>query len=148
MVRSERGSIDQILDEAAADAEAAENEPGVTIESDVKITRGGPRTRVLQVRLNDDELAALEALAESRGLPPSTVVRELILNVLNPAPAQAAARQRLVGEFRHYLDTVHAAPNDVGLPAGIAALVPSPNPPKPPTPARRRLRKTARRRGN
>lgn len=110
MAKRERGSIDRILDEAAAAAETAENDLAVEIPAHVKVTRGGARTRVLQVRLNDDELAALETLAKSRGLPPSTVVRELILNALNPTPAQAAATRRLVGEFKQYLDTVRAAP--------------------------------------
>lgn len=146
MAKSERGSIDRILDEAAADAEAAEDDLDVEIPAHAKITRGGPRTRVLQVRLNDDELAALEALAESRGLPPSTVARELILNALDPAPAQAAATRRMVGEFRQYLDTMRAAPSDVTLPTSVAALVPT-TPTTPARPSRRSLRKTPRRRG-
>jgi|HubBroStandDraft_3_1064219.scaffolds.fasta_scaffold08010_5 hypothetical protein len=99
-------NIDQALDEAAADAEATMGDLDVALPPDVKVTHGGPRTRVLQVRLNDDELAALDALAESRNLPASTVVREMILNVLEPTPAQAAARRRLVGDFEHYLTTV------------------------------------------
>lgn len=97
-------SIEQILEEEAAAAEATKDDLDVKIPPHVKISRGGPRTRVLQVRLNDDELAALEAMAEKRNLPPSTVVRELILNVLQPTAAQDAARQRLIGEFEHYLD--------------------------------------------
>lgn len=152
MAKSERGSIDRLLDEAAADAEAAEDDIEVEIPAHVKITRGGPRTRVLQVRLNDDELAALEALAESRGLPPSTVVRELILNALNPAPAQTAATRRLMGAFKQYLDTVRAAPYDVeshydgGFPTSVAAMVPTP-PTTPARPSGRSPRKTGRRRG-
>lgn len=102
-------NIDQILDEEAAAAEATRDDLEVDIPSHVKISRGGPRTRVLQVRLNDDELAGLEALAEKRGLPASTVVREMILNVLQPIASQAAARQRLVGEFEDYLDRLYAA---------------------------------------
>jgi hypothetical protein len=113
MTKSERGSIDQILDEAAAQAEASEYDVDVEIPAHVKVTRGGPRTKVLQVRLNDDELAALEVLADSRGLPASTVVREMILNAINPDSTQLAARRRLLGEFEHYLDAV-------GTPADIA----------------------------
>jgi hypothetical protein len=110
MAKSER-SIDQLLDEAAADAEAGDGVDAYgDIPAHVKVTRGGPRTRVLQVRLNDDELAALELRAEFRGLPASTVVRELILNALDPAPAQAAARQRIIAELMHYLDTVNTEP--------------------------------------
>lgn len=103
-------SIKQILDEEAAAAETTKDDLDVEIPPHVKITRGGPRTRVLQVRLNDDELAALEAMAERRNLPASTVVREMILNVLHPVPARAAARQRLVGDFEEYLDRLHAGP--------------------------------------
>lgn len=113
-------SIKQIVDEEAAAAEVTKDDLDVQIPAHVKVTRGGPRTRVLQVRLNDDELAALEALADARNLPASTVVREMILNTLNPAPAQAAARQRLVGEFEHYLDVV-GVPSDVALPPGRTA---------------------------
>lgn len=102
-------NIKQILDAEAAAAEAAKDDLEVDIPSHVKVSRGGPRTRVLQVRLNDDELAGLEALADKRGLPASTVVREMILNFLQPVPAQAAARQRLVGEFEDYLDRLNAA---------------------------------------
>jgi predicted DNA binding CopG/RHH family protein len=142
MSKRERGSIDRILDEAAADAEAAEDGRDVEIPAHVKVTRGGPRTRVLQVRLNDDELAALEKLAEERGLPASTVVREMILNALDPAPAQAAARQRLMGEFGQYLDA------SFGAGGAAAALVGKPPVVRSKAPARRgRLRRTPKRRG-
>ncbi|MBS9535474.1 ribbon-helix-helix protein, CopG family [Mycobacterium sp. M1] len=102
-------SIEQTLNEEAALAEATKDDLDVAIPSHVKISRGGPRTRVLQVRLNDDELAGLEEWADKRGLPASTLVREMILNVLQPVPAQAAARQRLVGEFQDYLDRLYTA---------------------------------------
>lgn len=131
------GSIDQILDDAATQADADEDDLDVEIPAHVKVTRGGPRTRVLQVRLNDDELAALEALAEERNLPASTVVREMILNALDPAPVQVAARRRLVGEFKQYLDTVGVASHEVAFPPALTGK----------TPARRGPRETARRRG-
>lgn len=104
-------SIKQILDEEAAAAEAGKDDLDVEIPPYVKTSRGGPRTRVLQVRLNDDELAALEAMADKRSLPASTVVREMILNVLHPIPAQVAARQRLVGEFETFLDRLRVNPD-------------------------------------
>jgi hypothetical protein len=121
MTKSERGRLDQLLDEAAADAEA-EPDAGVLIEPHVKVTRGGPRTRVLQVRLNDDELAAFEALAEARGLPASTVAREMILNALDPGPVQAAARLRLIGAFEHYIDMHPGTLPDSAVPL-VAGLV-------------------------
>jgi hypothetical protein len=137
-------TIDRILDEAAADAEATKGDLDVVIPAHVKITHGGPRTKVLQVRLNDDELAALEALADERGLPASTVVREMILNTLNPAPAQIAAKRRLVGTFKQYLDTVSVP--DLASPP-IAALV-GQTPPAVPRRRPRKAAKTARRRGS
>lgn len=42
-------------------------------------TRGHARTRTLQVRLNDDELAALEARAAEQGIPVSTLARSILL---------------------------------------------------------------------
>jgi hypothetical protein len=137
-------NIDRILDEAAADAEAIKGDLDVVIPAHVKITHGGPRTKVLQVRLNDNELVALEALAAERGLPASTVVREMILNALNPAPAQIAAKRRLVGEFKQYLDTVSGP--DLATPP-LAALV-GQTPPAVPRRRPRKTAKTARRRGS
>jgi hypothetical protein len=99
-------NIDRILDDAAADAEASERGGDAVIPAHVTITHGGPRTKVLQVRLNDDELTALDALAAECGLPASTVVRDMILNALDPAPAQTAAKRRLIGQFTQFLDTV------------------------------------------
>jgi uncharacterized protein YbaP (TraB family) len=40
------------------------------------------RSRVLQVRLNPEELAAVEAIAAARGLPASTVARERLLGMI------------------------------------------------------------------
>jgi hypothetical protein len=60
-----------------------------TIPVDAKVTRGHSRTRTLQVRLNEAEYTAIEAAAEAANLPPSTLVRSLILRQLadvgNPA---------------------------------------------------------------
>jgi len=55
--------------------------------SEVKVTRGHSRARVLQIRLNDDEMAKLETLAETRGLPTSTVARALLLQSLTSGRA-------------------------------------------------------------
>jgi Ribbon-helix-helix protein, copG family len=136
-------NIGRILDEAAADAEASERDVDAVIPAHVNITHGGPRTKVLQVRLNDDELAALESLAAERGLPASTVVREMILNALDPAPVQTAAKRRLVGQFKQYLDTVSGP----GLASPPLAALAGQTPPV--TPRRRpaKASKTARRRG-
>lgn len=98
-----------LLDEVATDAEVHDElgfEPDL---SKVKVTRGGPRTRVLQVRLNDDELATLEQLAKSRGLPPSTLARELVLSAINPSATDSEARERIMAAFRAFVDTVEAS---------------------------------------
>ena len=44
-----------------------------------KVTRGHGRSKTLQVRLNDDEFAALARVAEERGVPASTLARNMLL---------------------------------------------------------------------
>jgi hypothetical protein len=39
----------------------------------MKITRGNPRSKVLQMRLNPDEYAAIEPIAERRSTAPAGV---------------------------------------------------------------------------
>ena len=89
----------RIADVLAAEAlavEAAESSTStVRPLSQVKVTRGHSRARTLQVRLNDDELADLEALASQRGLPPSTVARSILMAALRPAGDFAAALDRI-----------------------------------------------------
>lgn len=55
----------------AAEGDAAERAElrGEPVRTDSAVSRGHARTRVLQVRLNDEELAALEARAEQAGIP-------------------------------------------------------------------------------
>lgn len=77
----------KIEDLLAAEAKAAEeaeatSQPGVSLPSHVKVTRGHPRARNLQVRFRDDEFDELTAYAEQRGLPVSTVVRSLVLQAI------------------------------------------------------------------
>ena len=85
----------RIADEAqhAEDAE----ESGVVLRelTKVKVTRGHSRTRTLQVRLNDDELAQLDAIAAGRGLPTSTVARSILLAAIRPAGDISAALAQL-----------------------------------------------------
>jgi len=54
--------------EAAEEAEATTEIDGPLLDH-VKVTRGHPRSRNLQVRFRDDEFAELSAYAEHRGLP-------------------------------------------------------------------------------
>lgn len=70
----------------ADDIEAAEHtsDPDAPLPAHVKVSRPGhTRSKVLQVRLNPEEMAALEEIAKRRELPASTVVREQILRLLD-----------------------------------------------------------------
>lgn len=76
-------TLEDRLAAIAIEAEAGEEDQTVEpIPSHVKVMRGKPRSKVLQVRLNPDEYAAIERIAERRGLPPSTVSREALLRLV------------------------------------------------------------------
>lgn len=70
------------LDAALAERVDIETDPDTEVRSDVRVTRGHGRTRVLQVRLNADELAEMQARADQQGLPVSTVARTMLLDQL------------------------------------------------------------------
>ena len=89
------GKLEDLLEAEAKAAEAAEADQESPIRGDVKITRGHDRSRTLQIRLNDDELAELTALAQDRGLPVSTVARQLLLQSLGPGDDLKTALDRL-----------------------------------------------------
>ena len=77
----------------------AQDEP---LPSHVKVSRPGmARSKVLQVRLNPEELEALERFAAERDLPVSTVARSAIMRYLNPPKDVDAVR--LVDEFSRFL---------------------------------------------
>ncbi|MBZ4560283.1 CopG family transcriptional regulator [Mycobacterium avium subsp. hominissuis] len=78
---SEERSIDDLLAAIGEEAEAAEaDQTDRPLPPHVKVSQPGHvRSKVLQVRLNPEELAALEAIAERRDLPVSTVAREQLL---------------------------------------------------------------------
>ncbi|WP_256839340.1 hypothetical protein [Ornithinimicrobium faecis] len=90
-------TIDDLLAEEAAAVEEAEatSDPDAPLPAHVKVTRGHPRARNLQVRFRDDEFAELVAYAEERGLPVSTVVRSLVLQAIAPADDLKAALDKL-----------------------------------------------------
>jgi len=85
----------ELLDVEGAAAEAAEVDQESSVRTDVKVTRGHDRARTLQIRLNEEELRELIALAEDRGLPVSTVARQLLLQSLAPADDLKGALDRL-----------------------------------------------------
>ncbi len=90
----------KIEDLIAAEATAAEEAELTTdlnapLPAHVKVTRGHPRAKNLQVRFREDEFDELTAYAEHRGLPVSTVVRSLVLQAIAPADDLKAAFDRL-----------------------------------------------------
>ena len=87
--------LKDLLDAEGAAAEAAEAEQESPVRTDVKVTRGHDRAKTLQVRLNEEELGELAALAKERGLPVSTVARQLLLQSLAPADDLKSALDRL-----------------------------------------------------
>src|SRR5436190_20235093 len=87
--------LDELLESEGAATEAAEADQESMRRTDVKVTRGHSRAKTLQIRLNEDELAQLTALAEERGLPVSTIARQLLLHSLAPADDLKTALDRL-----------------------------------------------------
>lgn len=87
--------LKDLLDAEGAAAEAAEADQASPRSADVRVTRGHDRAKTLQIRLNEDELAELVALAHDRGLPVSTVARQLLLQSLAPADDLKSALDRL-----------------------------------------------------
>lgn len=93
--------IDNLL---AAEAKAAEegeetSDPDEPLPDHVKVTRGHPRARNLQVRFREDEFDELTQYAEQRGLPVSTVVRSLVLQALAPADDLKSALDKLESDL-------------------------------------------------
>lgn len=83
-----KGLEDRLAD-IADEAEAGEEDQTIRpIPAHVRVTRGNPRSKVLQVRLNPEEYAAIERIAERCGLPPSTVAREQLLELVADEDAQ------------------------------------------------------------
>jgi len=87
--------VKDLLDAEGAAVEAAEVDQESALRTDVKVTRGHDRAKTLQIRLNEDELRELVALAADRGLPVSTVARQLLLQSLAPADDLKSALDRL-----------------------------------------------------
>lgn len=90
-----------ISDLIATEADAVERNPDAAIKRGSKITRGHQRARTLQVRLNVEELDALSRLAEQRGLPISTLARDLLLAQMADSDNSAKA---LIAKIRAELD--------------------------------------------
>lgn len=87
--------VTQLIEAEAKAAEDGEADQSSTARAGVKVTRGHDRAKTLQIRLNHEEVSALTALAQDRGLPVSTVARQLLLQSLNPVDDLKAALDRL-----------------------------------------------------
>lgn len=87
--------LKQLIDDEAKASEAGEVDQSAPARVAVKVTRGHDRAKTLQIRLNHEELGELTALAETRGLPVSTVARQLLLQALNPVDDLKTALDRL-----------------------------------------------------
>ncbi len=92
-----------INDLIAAEAAASEQNPDAPIKAGSTITRGHSRAKTLQIRLNDDELAALTSLAEGRGVPVSTLARDLLMGQL---AASDTSTKALIARIRAELDAL------------------------------------------
>ena len=87
--------LKDLLDAEGSAAEAAEADQESSARTDVRVSRGHDRAKTLQIRLNEDELGELVALAQDRGLPVSTVARQLLLQSLAPGDDLKSALDRL-----------------------------------------------------
>jgi hypothetical protein len=100
MKQSKEKPMSKIDDLLAAEAKAVgeaelTSDPDAPLPAHVKVTRGHPRAKNLQVRFRDDEFDELSAYAEQRGLPVSTVVRSLVLQAIAPVDDLKSALDRL-----------------------------------------------------
>lgn len=87
------------LDAALQEARDIENDPDRVARTDVKVSRGYGRSKVLQTRLNDAEWNEVEALAAEQGdggVPMGTMSRALILEALEARRARATAAAAMI----------------------------------------------------
>ena len=91
MTRTDNAALRRLLDEEAEHAEATKDDP-IPASALARATRPNRGTSVMfSLRLNPDELAAMQALAEDKGVPASTLVRGWIVRQL---AAEQARRRR------------------------------------------------------
>jgi hypothetical protein len=91
--------LDKLLRE---EAEHAEQHADAPADSGTTVSKPGhARSSVYSVRLNSDELAALQALAEETGIPSSALVRSWILERIRPGGGiRGELRQLIHDEVR------------------------------------------------
>jgi hypothetical protein len=76
--------MSKIADLIAAEVAAAEESDSIdqSLPSNVRVSRGHDRSRVLQVRLNEDEYRLIEKLASENLIPVSTYARSILLRTI------------------------------------------------------------------
>lgn len=90
----------------AAEATASEANMDAELKPGTTLSRGHGRARTLQIRLNDDELDELTALAAQRGIPVSTLARELLMSQMH---AGDQSPQAVIARLRSDLDALASA---------------------------------------
>jgi predicted transcriptional regulator len=106
MTRQVKDDVAALIADDVAAIEAGRDAP---VPDSANISRGNGRSKVLQIRLNPEELADLERIADERGLPTSTVAREAIIRLIRPEVARTASAKRLIDAFAQYVTTLGAA---------------------------------------
>jgi hypothetical protein len=100
--------IEKIIEE---ETEASETNPDAPVPDGAKVTRPNRgRSTVYSIRLNPDEVAALQSIAETAGIPGSTLARSWIVERiqeggvgLNDAEAELRAAQRHLAHLQQHL---------------------------------------------
>lgn len=100
--------IEKIIEEETEDSETNSDAP---IPDNAKMSRPNrSRSTVYSIRLNPEEVAALQALAEVAGVPGSTLARSWIVERireqqtgLNDAEAELRAAQRHLAHLQRHL---------------------------------------------
>jgi hypothetical protein len=100
--------IEKIIEE---ETEASETNPDAPVPDGAKVTRPNRgRSTVYSIRLNPDEVAALQSIAETAGIPGSTLARSWIVERiqeegvgLNDAEAELRAAQRHLAHLQRHL---------------------------------------------
>ena len=123
-------SIDDLLAAEAKAVEEAEatSDPNAPLPAHVKVTRGHPRAKNLQVRFRDDEFDELTQYAEERGLPVSTVVRSLVLQAIAPADDLKSALDKLETDLAAVRRKALSAGLRIGSIRGTGSIHPQRNP--------------------
>lgn len=89
----------RLIDEEAEHAEVTRDEPYPP--DTVAERRNRPRASVYSIRLSDDEVAAVQRLADDAGVPASTLVRSWILQRIARAPRDTTDVDPSVREAIH-----------------------------------------------